>query len=87
MRACFAPSTELASLLRHDVHHALFLVEGLQVADGRRLRRKVGEDVLEVRDQHAELRAPVAHVVDAQRLVPEELEEAEQTFRSFEYGN
>mmetsp|Transcript_27963 Transcript_27963/g.61269 ORF Transcript_27963/g.61269 Transcript_27963/m.61269 type:complete len:241 (-) Transcript_27963:699-1421(-) len=47
-------------------------VELLQVVDRRWARAKVGEDRLQMRDQHAELRAPVAHVVDALHLVPAE---------------
>lgn len=38
-------------------------VEGLQVADGRRHAQVVWELVLQVSDQHPELRPPVSHVV------------------------
>lgn len=42
-------------------------VEGLQVPDGGRHRQVVWEFILQVRDEHAELRAPVAHVVQPER--------------------
>ena len=51
------------------------LVELLQVADRRRLSGVVGEDVLQVADQHAELRAPVAHVVHPVDPVAAKLEQ------------
>ena len=49
------------------------LVEGDEVADGRRLGGVVRESVLEVGDEHAELGAPVAHVVQPEDVVAEEL--------------
>ena len=45
---------------------------------GVRLGSKVGEDILEVPDEHAELCAPVANVVDPLDLVADEPEHAAQ---------
>ena len=51
-------------------------VEGLQVANGRRDGRIVGKLVAEVSDEHAELGAPVADVVESEDVVADELEQA-----------
>mmetsp|Transcript_10159 Transcript_10159/g.22005 ORF Transcript_10159/g.22005 Transcript_10159/m.22005 type:complete len:271 (+) Transcript_10159:935-1747(+) len=51
-------------------------VELLQVGDGRRLGCEVGEDPLQVANEHAELGAPVPDVVDALDFVAAELEDA-----------
>mmetsp|Transcript_62925 Transcript_62925/g.103843 ORF Transcript_62925/g.103843 Transcript_62925/m.103843 type:complete len:425 (-) Transcript_62925:431-1705(-) len=52
------------------------LVEADQVRDRRGRRLEVGEGVLQVRDQHPELRPPVPDVVHADNLVAAELERA-----------
>eukprot|EP00754_Rhynchopus_humris_P023512 Rhum_TRINITY_DN14835_c7_g2::Rhum_TRINITY_DN14835_c7_g2_i1::g.123190::m.123190 len=52
------------------------LVEGRQVRHVRGRRQEVGANRLQVRDEHAELGAPVAHVVHAEHVVAAELHQA-----------
>lgn len=57
---------------------ALFgiLVKGLQVGDFGRLFQEVGEAFIQFSDKHPKLGAPVAHVVDPEDLVAQELKDA-----------
>jgi len=59
------------------------LVEGLEVWDGRGDGEVVGEAVLQVGDQHAELGAPVPQVVDPQHVMPHPLQQTADTLTDY----
>ena len=60
---------------------ALFgiLVKGLQVGNLGRLFQEVGEAFIQFSDKHPKLGAPVAHMVDPEDLIPQELKNAADT--------